>query len=67
MDSRTQITDQLKILAWNINGVAGKREYFNVLLNDYDAEVIIIGETKLRRPINQKDDIDTRSSRSGAQ
>lgn len=42
---------ELKIIMWNINGLGGKHRYIQTLINEADPDVLIISETKLKRPI----------------
>lgn len=57
MDRAELSTKTVGVVMWNINGLSGKRNYMKVLLDECVADVVILSETKMKRPVIQHEDI----------
>lgn len=51
MTMTNQQPRQLRVIIWNIKGLAGCRDYTRPLLNDNKPDIIILSETKMKRPV----------------
>lgn len=59
MNTMPRITKKLKIIMWIINGLGEKREYARNLLSEGNPDVVILSETKMKRPLIQQEDVGT--------
>lgn len=44
---------KLKVIRWTFNGLAGKIDYVRILLNYDNPYIVVLTETKLKRPMIQ--------------
>lgn len=48
---KKQTNKELKTTTWNINGLSGKQKYLKTIVEETKPDIMIITETKMKRPI----------------